>query len=60
MLFLTLSYMCLAGAAVMGGIQPADPITVEALTPQINWAFFGVTAWIFRGGRWCRISVGLR
>ncbi|WP_305418413.1 amino acid permease [Photobacterium leiognathi] len=47
MLFLTLSYMCLAGAAVMGGIQPADPITVEALTPQINWAFFGVTAWIF-------------
>lgn len=47
MLFLTLSYMCLAGAAVLGGIQPADPITVEALTPQINWAFFGVTAWIF-------------
>ncbi|PLC57803.1 amino acid permease [Photobacterium carnosum] len=47
MLVLTLSYIILAGAAVMGGIQPADPITVEALTPKINWAFFGVTAWIF-------------
>ncbi len=26
MLVLTLSYIILAGAAVMGGIQPADPV----------------------------------
>ena len=47
MLIMTLSYIVLAGAAVMGGVQPADPITMQAMTPEINWAFFGVTAWIF-------------
>ncbi|WP_028866092.1 amino acid permease [Psychromonas aquimarina] len=47
MLLLTLSYIVLSGTAVLGGIQPADPITVEAVTPTLNWAFFGVTAWIF-------------
>ncbi|MCW8327713.1 amino acid permease [Photobacterium sp. SDRW27] len=47
MLLLTLSYIMLSGAAVMGGVQPADPITIEAMTPSINWAFFGVSAWIF-------------
>lgn len=47
MLLLTFSYIALAGVAVVGGIQPADPITVEAMTPKFNWAFFGITAWIF-------------
>ncbi|PSV48152.1 amino acid permease [Photobacterium indicum] len=47
MLLLTMSYIFLAGAAVVGGIQPADPITIEAMTPSFNWAFLGVTTWIF-------------
>lgn len=47
MLLLTFSYITLAGTALIGGIQPADPITIEAMTPKFNWAFFGITAWIF-------------
>lgn len=47
MLLLTFSYIALAGVALVGGIQPADPITVEAMTPNFNWAFLGITAWIF-------------
>ncbi|MEM8060001.1 amino acid permease [Morganella morganii subsp. sibonii] len=47
MLLLTFSYIALAGVALVGGIQPADPITVEAMTPDFNWAFLGITAWIF-------------
>lgn len=48
MLLLTFSYIILAGAALMGGIQPADPITVEAMTPHFSWAFLGIIAWIFQ------------
>lgn len=48
MLLLTFSYIILAGAAVIGGIEPANPITVEAITPSFNWAFLGITAWIFQ------------
>ncbi|SUI42881.1 Inner membrane transporter ygjI [Serratia quinivorans] len=48
MLLLTFSYIILAGAAVIGGIEPANPITVEAITPNFNWAFLGITAWIFQ------------
>lgn len=48
MLLLTFSYIILAGAAVLGGIEPADPINVQAMTPNFNWAFLGITAWIFQ------------
>lgn len=47
MLLLTLSYILLAGVALMGGVQPADPITVEAMVPDFSWAFLGITTWIF-------------
>ncbi len=47
MLLLTLSYILLAGTALVGGVQPADPITVDAMIPNFNWAFLGVTTWIF-------------
>ncbi|MDU5729493.1 MAG: amino acid permease [Citrobacter freundii] len=47
MLLLTLSYILLAGTALVGGVQPADPITVDAMIPNFNWAFLGITTWIF-------------
>ncbi|EKM28103.1 inner membrane transporter ygjI [Vibrio harveyi] len=47
MLLLTMSYILLAGAALVGGVQPADPITVEAMVPDFSWAFLGITTWIF-------------
>ena len=47
MLLLTLSYILLSGSALVGGIQPADPITVDAMIPNFNWAFLGITTWIF-------------
>ncbi|HCH54343.1 MAG TPA: amino acid permease [Aeromonas sp.] len=47
MLLLTLSYILLAGVALVGGVQPADPITVEAMIPDFSWAFLGITTWIF-------------
>ncbi|AYA05141.1 MULTISPECIES: amino acid permease [Rahnella] len=48
MLLLTFSYIVLAGAALMGGAEPADPINVQAMTPHFNWAFLGIIAWIFQ------------
>lgn len=48
MLIITFSYIILAGAAVIGGIKPADPITVETITPKFNWATLGIMAWIFQ------------
>lgn len=48
MLLLTFSYIVLAGAALMGGVEPANPINVEAMTPHFNWAFLGIIAWIFQ------------
>lgn len=47
MLLLTLSYILLAGTALVGGVQPADPITVDAMIPNFNWAFLGITTRIF-------------
>ncbi|NOJ08087.1 amino acid permease [Vibrio splendidus] len=47
MLLLTMSYILLSGGALIGGIEPADPITIEAMTPSFNWAFLGVITWIF-------------
>lgn len=51
MLLLTLSYILLAGTALVGGVQPADPITVDAMIPNFNWAFLGVTTDLY-GRRW--------
>ena len=48
MLLLTFSYIVLAGAALIGGAEPANPINVEAMTPHVNWAFLGIIAWIFQ------------
>jgi len=48
MLLLTFSYIVLAGAALMGGVEPSNPINVEAMTPHFNWAFLGIIAWIFQ------------
>lgn len=48
MLLLTFSYIILAGAALIGGVEPANPINVEAMTPHFNWAFLGIIAWIFQ------------
>ncbi len=48
MLLLTFSYIVLAGAALIGGAEPANPINVEAMTPHFNWAFLGIIAWIFQ------------
>ncbi len=35
MLLLTLSYILLAGTALVGGVQPADPITVGRDDPKL-------------------------
>lgn len=51
MLLLTLSYILLAGTALVGGVQPADAITVDAMIPNFNWAFLGVTTGSY-GRRW--------
>lgn len=48
MLLLTFSYIVLAGAALIGGVEPANPINVDAMTPHFNWAFLGIIAWIFQ------------
>lgn len=57
MLLLTLSYILLAGTALVGGVQPADAITVDAMIPNFNWAFLGVTTDLcycrWRGVRRC-------
>ena len=45
---LMLIYIVLAGGAVMGGLQPADPITLETMTPTISWATLGIMCWIFQ------------
>ncbi|KEI70601.1 amino acid permease [Endozoicomonas elysicola] len=47
-LALTLGYIFLAGGALVGGLEPADPITMEALSPTINWATLGIMCWIFQ------------
>ncbi len=52
MLLLTLSYILLAGTALVGGVQPADPITVDAMIPNFNWAFLGVTT----GSLWPQVA----
>ncbi len=45
---LMLLYIALAGGALVGGLEPADPISLEAMTPTINWATLGIMCWIFQ------------
>ena len=47
-LVLTLSYIVLAGGALAGGLEPADPITMSALTPTFTWTTMGIMCWIFQ------------
>ncbi len=47
LILLTGSYILLAGGAVLGGIEPANPMTIEAMTPTFSWTFLGVITWIF-------------
>ncbi|MDO5719607.1 MAG: amino acid permease [Actinomycetaceae bacterium] len=54
MMVMALSFVILTLAALMGGLQPATPITMEAMTPNFSsfatmWAFFGTLAWIIQG-----------
>lgn len=41
-------YIFGALTALSGDIVPADPITIEAMTPTINWATLGIMCWIFQ------------
>lgn len=47
MLFMSFAFIILCGGALIGGVQPATPITIQAMTPTFNWKFFGAMAWIF-------------
>ncbi|MFK0573551.1 amino acid permease [Endozoicomonas sp.] len=47
-LALTIGYIVLAGGAVIGGLEPADPISMDALTPTITWTTLGIMCWIFQ------------
>lgn len=52
MLLLTLSYILLAGSALVGGVQPADPITVEAMILTST----GRSSVLPRGSLWRRAA----
>lgn len=41
-------YIVGALMALGGNIVPAEPITLEAMTPTINWATLGIMCWIFQ------------
>ena len=45
---LTFGYIVLAGGALMAGVEPADPISSDALTPTFSWATLGIMCWIFQ------------
>lgn len=47
MLFMSFAFIILCGGALLGGVQPATPITIQAMTPTFNWKFLGTMAWIF-------------
>lgn len=53
-LVLTGAFILLSVASLFGGVEPATPITGEAMTPNFGtfatmWAFFGTLAWIIQG-----------
>ncbi len=41
-------YVIGALMALGGDHTPAQPITMEAMTPTINWATLGIMCWIFQ------------
>lgn len=54
MMVMAVSFVILTTAALVGGLEPATPITAEAMTPNFSsfatmWAFFGTLAWIIQG-----------
>ncbi|MDO5722175.1 MAG: amino acid permease [Actinomycetaceae bacterium] len=54
MMVMAISFVILTTAALVGGLEPATPITAEAMTPNFSsfatmWAFFGTLAWIIQG-----------
>lgn len=54
MLLMAVAFVLLAGGALLGGLEPATPITAQAMTPNFAtfataWAFFGTLAWIIQG-----------
>ncbi|QJC22112.1 amino acid permease [Arcanobacterium buesumense] len=54
MMVMSLAFVILAVGALAGGLEPATPITFEAMTPDFSnfasmWAFLGTLAWIIQG-----------
>ncbi len=54
MLVMALAFILLTGGALIGGLEPATPITLGAMSPDFAtfataWAFFGTLAWIIQG-----------
>lgn len=53
-LLMAFAFIILTAGALVGGLEPATPITVEAMKPDFKtfasaWGFFGVLAWIIQG-----------
>lgn len=53
-LLLTGAFILLSLAGLLGGVEPATPITGAAMTPDFStfataWAFMGTLAWIIQG-----------
>lgn len=54
MLLMAFAFIILTGGALLGGLEPATPITAGAMVPDMAtfamaWAFFGTLAWIIQG-----------
>ncbi|WP_022867953.1 amino acid permease [Schaalia vaccimaxillae] len=54
MMAMSLAFVILTAGALMGGLEPATPITIDAMSPDMSsfatmWAFFGTLAWIIQG-----------
>lgn len=47
MLATSIIFIVLCGGALLGGVEPVTPITMERVTPNLNWKFMGTMAWIF-------------
>ncbi len=45
-LLLTFAFLIGSLVVLAQGVTPAQPITTETLTPEFNWAFLGIMAWI--------------
>ncbi|WP_106507233.1 amino acid permease [Brachybacterium timonense] len=54
MLAMAVAFILLTTGALIGGLEPATAITMDAMTPNFAtfttaWAFFGTLAWIIQG-----------